>query len=410
MRTLRVCAVIATIFFAQVAECAEESIFHNGGTGACEGCHTTPPQLIASDAGSTCLVCHQAPVGVTLPSKQYVASDARTGFLCVQLPQGGDFCWLKKNYKWSPSGVQGFGQEKSLGERHGHNIVARDYGYEPDSTLRYSPGGTYPSFYFSCISCHDPHGNFRRLADGTINTAGPPIVASGSYPGSPNPSTSASVGTYRLLAGKGYQPRSLAGVPAFTADPPAAVAPLISNRAETNSDTRIAYGSGMSEWCQNCHPQFSNSHSHPAGMDASLTNEVTSIYNNYLYSGNLTGRADTSYTSMVPFEMRTNDYSLLKRVANSDSSVRSGPTGTANVMCLSCHRAHASGWDSIMRWNPNSEFLVYDGEYPGTDKDVRTEYSQGRLSLETQKTFYDRPATSYAAFQRSLCNKCHGKD
>ena len=410
MKTLRICAVVATVFVTNVVAYAEENSFHNGGTGDCQGCHTEPPQLIGSDAGSTCLICHQAPVGVTLPSKQYVASDARTGSLCFQLPQGGDFCWLKKDYKWSPSGVQGFGEDKSPGERHGHNIVARDYEYEPDSTLQYAPGGTYPSFDLSCISCHDPHGNYRRLADGAINTAGPPIIASGSYSGSPEPSSNGAVGTYRLLAGKGYKPKSSGGVPVFTADPPAAVTPLFSNRAETNSDTRIAYGSGMSEWCQNCHLQFSSSHTHPVGMNARLTNEVTNTYNNYLYSGNLSGRAGASYTSMVPFELRTDDYSLLKRVANSDNSVRSGPTGSANVMCLSCHRAHASGWDSIMRWNMKAEFIVYDSVYPGTDKSVPKEYSQGRLSVETQKTFYDRPATLYAPYQRSLCNKCHGKD
>jgi hypothetical protein len=410
MRTLRIRAFITTAFFINIVACAEGNIFHNGATGNCQGCHTTPPQLIGSDAGSTCLVCHQAPVGVTLPSEQYIASDTSTGYLCVQLPQGGDFCWLKKSYTWSPSGVQGFSQNNSFGDRHGHNIVARDYGYEPDSTLRYAPGGTYPSSDLSCISCHDPHGNYRRLADGTIRTTGPPIIASGSYSGSPDPSLNGAVGTYRLLAGRGYQPKSLAGVPVFTADPPAAVAPPISNRAEVFNDTRIAYGSGMSEWCQNCHSQFSGSHSHPAGMNAIITNEVTTTYNNYLYSGNLSGRADTSYTTMVPFELRTNDYSLLKKVANTDNSVRTGPSGSANVMCLSCHRAHASGWDSIMRWNMNAEFIVYDSVYPGTDKDVPNEYSQGRLSLETQKTFYDRPATNYAPYQRSLCNKCHGKD
>ena len=31
-----------------------------------------------------------------------------------------------------------------------------------------------------------------------------------------------------------------------------------------------------------------------------------------------------------------------------------GPDGDENVMCLSCHRAHASGWDDALRWNDSA--------------------------------------------------------
>lgn len=80
-------------------------------------------------------------------------------------------------------------------------------------------------------------------------------------------------------------------------------------------------------------------------------------------------------------------------------------------MCLSCHRAHASGWDHAMRWNMKAEFLVYNGQFPGVDDStVPAGISQGRTRAETRKTFGDRPATAYATYQRSLCNKCHAKD
>jgi hypothetical protein len=379
------------------------AVFHNGGTGDCNGCHTTPPQLLGSDPSSTCLRCHQAPPGLTQPYGQYVSTDASSTAICGQLTPGGDFCWIKKNYTWS----QG---QTSPGERHGHNIVALDYGYIADARLNSAPGGTYPSSALSCISCHDPHGNYRRFADGTIGTSGLPIIASGSYSDSPAPSSSGAVGVYRLLAGNGYQPNSLAGDHAFVIDPPAAVSPPTYNRAEAYSDTRVAYGSGMSEWCQNCHPQMNSSNMHPIGTSATMSQDITNNYNTYIASGNSNGISNSSYTSIVPFELRTNDYSVLKSVANNDGSVRTGPTGTANVMCLSCHRAHASGWDSMTRWNLQTDFIVYNGDYPGTDNGAPTEYAQGRTTAETQKTFYDRPATSYALFQRSLCNKCHSKD
>lgn len=394
-----------------------DETFHNGGTGECFGCHANPPALRGPDSASTCLICHQAPPGVTQPTRHYVATDISTLNICGQLPQGGDFCWLRKDYKWKADlGAQK--NEKSPGERHGHNIVAGNYGYEADTTLFTAPGGSYPSSKLTCISCHDPHGSYRRFADGAIGTSGPAVIASGSYTDSPDPVPEGAVGVFRLLAGKGYRPPRLPGVPEFTADPPDAVAPRINNRAETYSDTRIAYGSGMSEWCANCHGNMlENSyvsgkagHVHPSGNSAHLTSDVVANYNAYIYSGNMTGSIDTSYSSLVPFEMGTRDYSILKKTAGSYNSLRTGPDTTANVMCLSCHRAHASGWDSMLRWNMDTEFIVFESDYPGIDNNAPLQYAQGRLALETRKAYYDRSVTQFSRFQKNLCNKCHAKD
>jgi hypothetical protein len=404
--------VVMAVMLLATAPAGGAELFHNGGTGLCTGCHTTPPALIGSDPGSTCLICHKAPLGIQLPSGAYVATDVRTNSLCVQLPPGGDFCWLKKNYRWS----LGVGKEDiSPGDRHGHNIVALDFGYGADATLITAPGGTYPGSALSCISCHDPHGNYRRNADGTISDSGLPIIASGSYSTSPSPTATGAVGTYRLLAGKGYQPKSLAGSYTFNADPPAAVAPPSFNRSEASADTRVAYGSGMSEWCQNCHGRFHSSTGggsgqHPAGASDRLPPDVINNYNFYVATGNVNGSPNAAYTSMVPFEMGTKDYGALRNSASSTNTDRSGPQGSAAVMCLSCHRAHASGWDSMTRWNTQSDFLVYNGLYPGVDNSSPPEYAQGRRAEETQKGFYDRPPSSFAPFQRSLCNKCHVKD
>jgi hypothetical protein len=118
-----------------------------------------------------------------------------------------------------------------------------------------------------------------------------------------------------------------------------------------------------------------------------------------------------SYTFMVPFEAGTSDYGLLKQMAKSGGAATAGPGLQANVMCLSCHRAHASGWDHGGRWNLKAEFLVYNGQFLGIDDStVPPRISQGRTRAEIRTMFYERPATAYASYQRSLCNKCHAKD
>ena len=236
--------------------------------------------LKGTDSSSLCLHCHEA-AGMPVPRVHFVstsAADMATGTAPVQLGPGGDFGWLKKTYSWSPA--PGAAPLTSPGERHGHNIVAVEYGYLADGTHGVAPGGTYPSASFACTSCHDPHGKFRRMAGGITAATGAPIIESGSYADSPDPVTGIwAVGVYRLLGGVGYQPKSLPSGFAFTSGPPDAVSPRLYNRAENVTQTRVAYGRGMSEWCANCHPGMMRSGYtadmgglyHPAGNDAKLS-------------------------------------------------------------------------------------------------------------------------------------------
>ena len=407
---------------------APSRAFHSGGAGDCSGCHELhlPPTsggdsaggnpyfLKAADAGSTCLICHQER-GQNLPKGHLVATaetDMPAGRPPVQLSPGGDFGWLKKSYFWN--GSDGAPAGRSMGERHGHNIVAAVYGYTPDPIQSIAPGGSYPATKLSCISCHDPHGRFRRFADGSVGTEGAPIVSSGSYDNGVAPTPAAAVGVYRLLGGKGYAPFDVQYLP-FESDPPSAITPSEYNREEGTRDVRVAYGSGMSEWCANCHPALLGGDGgprvHPAGNRARMSAAVVANYNAYLSSGNMTGVRATAYTSLVPFEIGTNDYEVLKRTAAGQGQGSAGPDAEANVMCLSCHRAHASGWDHATRWNTTTEFLVFQGDYPGVeDAAVPLRISQGRTRAETRRTFGERPPTVYAAYQRSFCNKCHGRD
>jgi hypothetical protein len=436
MKYLKLSIILIAVALFSIGLSGTVYAFHSGGVAECEGCHTmhnsfegakmtvnalTPGTtnnylLKGSDQSSTCLNCHNRPD--TAPTSYHISTDESKlapGIPPVEETPGGDFAWLKKAFTGS------------VGERHGHNIVANDFNYVADSKLTVAPGGNYPASSLSCISCHDPHGKYRRDLNGTIATSGKPIRSSGSYPSDGvkyfDPDTNFSVGVYRLLAGNGYSPDSL-GTNAFVNDSPAAVSPSTYNRTEAVTQTRVAYGMGMSEWCANCHTNMHNDSfpttlRHPAGNAAKL-GAIANNYNSYVKSGDLTGSTASSYSSLVPFEEGVTDQSLasyaqLKGHAKNDDSALSGPDATnSNVSCLSCHRAHASGWDSMTRFNLGSEFMVGADStgapvYPGTDS-AYTSGAQGRTVAETSRAYYDRPATKFAAYQRALCNKCHAKD
>jgi doubled CXXCH motif protein len=398
--------------------------FHSGGVGDCEGCHSMhgkdgpdvagrPFLMSATDQSSVCLTCHS---GVS-PATGHVMT---TTFASppVNYTPAGDYAWLLRSYSWvGPKGAV----VTSAGERHGHNVVAYDFNLVSDSRNLVAPGGTYPSSALSCVSCHDPHGRYRLAPDGTFSNSGAPIVSSGTYATATSlPPDKQSFGSYRLLGGRGYQPRSLAGALAFGNNPPIAVAPSAYNRSESLTDVRVAYGSGMSEWCGNCHgaihtpanPTGAGSYQHPSGPTAQL-GRLATVYNVYLRTGDLSGSWLTSYSSMVPYEEGTRDRGVLASHANGDGTYRIGPTtGGENVMCLSCHRAHASGWDYGMRWNFESDYIVVSGQWPGIDSagDAgKATVAQGRTRGETRAAMYDRNPTSFASFQTTLCNKCHAK-
>jgi len=452
--------ILAATALISLATAGSALAFHDGGVAYCDGCHTMHNSsgnkamakkgnstqfqglnylLQGSDDSSTCLNCHASADAVGKPSGYHVMTypAPALGTPPTERTPGGDFAWLTQSYP-VPAGSHG---AASPGERHGHNVIAADYGLIADTTLTTAPGGAYANTALSCASCHDPHSRARIVdTNGTIaytkiGTATLPIVGSGSY-GATAVAGQQAVGVYRLLGGANYSQMSYTNPTPFTSDPPVAVAPSTYNRSEGLSDTRVAYGKGMSEWCSNCHVSIHNNNVnaantkliHPAGNTALLTatandlqgnaagTTIAALYNAYVNSGNLTGVVGTSYTSLVPFEEGTGVVATLAGHAGAGTGSTAGPsTGTENVMCLSCHRAHAGGFNSMTRWNNNSEFITVGGAWPGTDvtganSASAVSYSNGMNQATYQAAMYDRPATQYAYAQRSLCNKCHAKD
>jgi len=398
--------------------------FHSGGVAECTGCHSMHAPLSANnlllgtDDSSTCLNCHQNAADTKASSYHISTVDSKltgTGSPLQRTP-GGDFAWLKKTYSWT-----GYhGPETEAGSTHGHNIIAADYGYFVDDKAG-SPGGSFPSAQLACTSCHDQHSKARRFPDGTIADTGAPIIGSGSYDTSILPVGTQAMGIYRLLRGN-LNPVSNADFTGY----PVAVAPYSYNRTEAVTQTRVAYGdatgssngASWGQWCATCH---ANMHSTKSGNLVHPIDEPLSGYSvnyaKYVSSGIMTGSSATSYLSLVPFATNDWKFSTLKPLADPASTITgSGPDAADKVMCLSCHRAHASGFPEMLRWNTESEFITAVDNtgtviWPGTDAvGGASKGSNGRTSLETAAAYYDRPVTVFGAYQRQLCNKCHAKD
>jgi hypothetical protein len=322
--------------------------FHDEGVAHCNGCHTmhnsyegqlvdadspngNPWLLVDATPSDTCLNCHSS----ANSSRGVLDGDCNTGH--SREKGAGNYIFLSCNdLRESTRG--------SLipGERAGHNLNAPGHSIDTDTTISQAPGGTFPSVVMSCTSCHDPHGT----------------------------------ASFRLL----YGAREVQGFYNFTNPPPTAV--KNSGGAEAPDD-HTAYQGGMSAWCGNCHTNFEQigiTHKHKVGT--SLGGGIAQAYNLYNGSDDLIGgNPNSAYWPEVPFED-----------AAMTPGDNDGPSAASQVMCLTCHRAHATSAESAGRWDFNVTFNEEDGDAWGT-----YELAQRISNLSTNAN-------------RSLCNKCHVQD
>ncbi len=367
MRAARFVPAIAVATLLIVVSAQSASAFHSGGVAACSGCHTmhvsqdgrvgmhwTPggnPYLLKyGNATDTCVRCH------------YFRGEFSNG---NGYGPGGDFYWLTRTFTWTTAWGT---TESSSGASHGHNVANRVFGVTADPVLTHAPGGDFLSSSLGCTSCHDPHGNanFRMLYDSTL---GPAYVGDARY--------------------------------AFTAD-----APLATGNAGTtlvgggNNETdarHTVYKDGVDEWCANCHPAMHETggsrFTHPTGV--MLGSAIADNYNRYVSTDNPDGgQPTTSYAGLVPFEAVQIDLAAINA-----ASATAGPGADDEVMCLTCHRAHASPFADAGRWDFTATYLARDS-HPQTG-------DAGASAQDVANSYYGR---SFGANQRSLCNKCHAKD
>lgn len=356
--------------------------FHSGGAGSCTGCHSMHSGqpgsqwlLRKSDSSSICLNCHSGFGGPSSPSVFSPDGSALT--------PGGDFYWLTRNFSW----IDG----QSPGYEHGHNIIAIDYNLLADPLLFQAPGGTYPAAKLGCTSCHDPHGQ----VSGGSALGGQPVSGSGSYGDQGVAGTIA--GNYRLLGDSSYSGGS---GNSFTNDAPIARQSSVSKFSESDA-SHVDYGSGMSEWCANCHSGVLNSKhesaggfEHPAGNSEKLESDIIANYNTYLRTGDFSGMSATAYLQFVPFERGVSIPDLL------DPNSSQGPNANANVMCLTCHRAHASAFANSGRWDFTATLLAQSHPAMG---------DAGVTPTDVYYSYYGRDIVAeFGSGQRQFCEKCHG--
>lgn len=355
-------AVAVVAFWASSA-----AAFHDGGVAQCAGCHTmhnseknatiitggTPGQgvnaylLKTAKPTDTCLICHAR------PGSENGYGVFGTGVLTPK-PQrgGGDYVFLlEDNINEGHNGAT----NPILGYQAGHNIISDTKGILADPVNTSAPGGTYPAASMACSSCHDPHGT----------------------------------DAFRLLYGANRLVRGNDGVTyTFAYEAPEAVGVALSGAGESQTN-HTAYLSGMSAWCGNCHGDFHASDAnliHPSGTalgtiaaNYNAYNGTTDCVENPGTAGSPcgTGTQAAAYLAEVPFED-----------AGMSVSSTAGPSATSRVMCLTCHRAHATSAPNAGRWDFALTLLAEDGTESGS---------------------YALP-NPYDGNQRSLCNKCHSKD
>jgi cytochrome c553 len=295
-----------------------------------------PGLLIEETPSDVCLRCHGSEEGAVLGTNPLAPPPERGA---------GNFVFLfETNLNDAPDGASNI----IPGDTGGHNLVAPGHGLAADTRHSLSPGGSFPAGEMGCTSCHDPHGNdgFRHL-HGTGPVQG--------------------------------------GLEVFSYPAPDAEGIALDGAGESGNN-HTAYRGGMSDWCGNCHGQYHDDIQTPVvpgggeplehPSDQPMDGQIRSRYN--AYNGDddpLGGTVATAYLTAAPFEDRSNT-----------TTSSSGPGGGGRVMCLTCHRAHATSSPAALRWDFRVAFLDLDGAVSGS---------------------YPIPNPYLSPTQGTLCSKCH---
>ncbi len=308
-------------------------------TGVCSNCHTmhnsqggisvtggTPMKALLNN---TCYGCHQgANTSTTITNTPYVfdpngpnygvtGTEADTDTLA-----GGNFYWVA------------FGNDRA-----GHNV---DGIANQDLTLGNTPpGGTALSARLTCAGTNGCHGD-RAISDQYIAVAG---GHHGHVAGQWQDGSTVSKSFRFLLGVEGLEDSQYEFQPSQTQH----------NKYYGVDRTSEADSPGtISSLCAQCHGDFHNG----TGEIASGTFGA-GVWIRHPTDFDM-GRAASSseYLQYNGGTGTSNPYSVIVPVGTTDTSTNlnttvtvSSAVGQAIVMCISCHRAHGTPYDAILRWN-----------------------------------------------------------
>lgn len=277
-----------------------------------------------------------------------------------------------------------------------------------DPTLTVSPGGDFSTEDWDCNSCHDPHNMFgagvtawrklRREVNNIVHTgnetASLGVETDGGNKGPTAPGFEPILSNARGdIQGTAYRKIRQDGNPLEGSY-------LYLAEGDTNKNV---YRGGFSSFCATCHGDFHGGAGETRNVDNSRTrvnnswvrhptnitmNEAGSKYGIATYTVQITNAQGTSpnpkgYDWKYPLVQPDNDFTVKSRVTSMNDPATA--LGGDRIMCLTCHKAHASQYENMTRWNTNGHAFLADGEI-----DMTGAASNG-----------DNPAYG--------CGKCHQK-
>jgi len=279
-----------------------------------------------------------------------------------------------------------------------------------DATLGSTPpGGTITDGEWSCHSCHGMHSRFSgsytayRQLKRTVNA----ILVSGNVSafGVENGGGAATAAGYEPIKSNTRGDLGATGLVYVNlrADGQALQgADLLADYSDTNKNV---YQGGFSSFCSACHGDFhggngevegtDNGKTHVAGawikhptnitMDQTVTTRKYGINTYKVVVTNAQGNNPNpvGYDWKYPLVKADADFSVKSTVASATDPATLATTD--RIMCLTCHKAHASKFENMTRWDTNAHSFI----------------ANGATDFEGDVSIGDNPAYG--------CGKCHQK-
>ena len=343
---LRKCnIIIAIVFVLSILVVSLPALAEATITGECSNCHTMHNSQNGSAVSASgpnelllkadCLGCHAMGTANRIEtlgtsSVPQVLHTDPAGDLA-----GGNFAYI--------TGTGGY----SADDTHGHNVI--DFGVAYKEDVNYNPPGAYHAGQptadeLTCAGKNGCHG-IREVSSSGVTGI---LALKGAHHGNVNGQLSVAdtvANSYRFLWGvKGYEAGNWQNIDSNNHNEYfGASSPLDYNTTGCGSchDSSVTYvkpnNQTISGFCGGCHGNFHLLDGIGGDTTAPFTRHPTDII---IPSG---GEFDayTTYNIDAPVARTT--------VPSAPSSTVS--SGTDVVMCLSCHKAHATAYPDMLRWD-----------------------------------------------------------